>query len=57
MNLSEPIPTRLAMLGPSTRLKNRLNPNCPYYPSLSKEKMRRKQQTHSVCSPPTVAIF
>ena len=38
------VPTRLGMLGRSTRLKDRLNPNCPNCPSLLK-KMREESST------------
>ena len=40
------------MLGPSTRLRNRLNPNCPYCPSLSKEKMREESSRDTPCALP-----
>jgi hypothetical protein len=46
------------MLVPSTRLKDRLNPNCPNCPSIPKKKMREEAaETLGVLSPPAVAIF
>jgi hypothetical protein len=42
------VPTGLAMLGRSTRLKDRLNPNCPNCPSLLK-KMREESSTDTPC--------
>jgi hypothetical protein len=42
------VPTGLAMLGRSTRLKDRRNPNCPNCPSLLK-KMREESSTDTPC--------
>ncbi len=38
------------MLEPSNRLRYRLNPNCPYCPSLSKEKMREESSRDTPCA-------